>query len=268
MRAKIIVINILAFATLVFVYVMTRQAQLDIGDPSIVSGYVALATMVLLIIFNTRKKLSMVPLIKARTWLVLHVVFGFALVIIFWMHTGTVWPHGLYEQIMTGLFYIVSISGLIGYMLSRAIPERLRQIGSEIIYERIPQEVYDIREAVKALVLQSIELSGEETLKREYEESLNWFLARPRFFFKHVAGSRYPSTWVVQKAQSLKPFLNDDEAAKFREINELLHYKNRIDAHYAMQSVLKYWLYFHLPVAVGLFVFVLWHVLLVHLYTV
>ena len=268
MRAKIIVISILALATLVFVYLMTRQASLDLRDPSIVSGYTALATMVLLIIFNTRKKLSMMPVIKARTWLILHVVFGTALVIIFWMHTRTLWPHGLYEQIITGLFYIVSLSGFIGYALSRAMPGRLRQIGSEIIYERIPQEIYDIREAVKKLTLECLELSGQETLKREYEESLNWFLSRPRFFFSHVTGSRNPSTWVVQKSQSLKPFLNDDELAKFREINELMHYKNRIDAHYATQSVLKYWLYFHLPVAVGLFVFVLWHVLLVHLYTV
>ena len=43
--------------------------------------------------------------------------------------------------------------------------------------------------------------------------------------------------------------------------------KSRLDAHYAMQSVLKFWLFFHVPAAVLLVLLACWHLLVVNIYS-
>ncbi len=266
LQTKTTVISILAIAGLVALYWVARQQSLQLHDPTILSGYVALTVMILLALFNTRKKLSMIPIISARVWLVFHVVFGLALMVVFGLHTGSLWPTGLYEQILAGLFYLVCLTGIAGYLLSRSIPSRLRHLGNEIIFERIPAELYEVREAAKGHITAALEASGNETLAREYEESLAWFFARPRFFLSHVSGTERPSAWIKNKDTSLRPFLSDAEQQEFDSLLSLMNYKNEIDAHYANQRLLKGWLFLHLPLTLALLVFVAWHVLLVHLY--
>jgi hypothetical protein len=265
-RTSFWVISSLAIAGLVVTYWFARQTSHTLGNASALTGYVTLAVLLSLALFNTRKKLSMLPMIKARTWLLFHVIMGFAVLLLYWLHTGVLWPTGLYEQIIAALFYVVCITGIVGFILSRTIPVRLRNIGNEIIYERIPHEIYTLRETAKSEVLAALSSSGNETLAREFKESLAWFFAKPRFKTAHLSGSGRAAAWVERKASSLKPFLSDEEAKRFDEVVALMHYKNQIDAHYANQNVLKYWLFLHLPLTVALLVFTGWHVLLVHLY--
>jgi hypothetical protein len=268
LKTKTTVIGVMALLVITGTFWLVRRKSLMLEDPSVISGYVALGVMILLMLFNWRKKLSMLPIISARVWLVFHVLFGLLLLGLFWLHTGSVWPTGLYEQIIVALFYLVSVSGIIGYVLSTSIPSRLRHIGNEVIYERIPTEIYNLRESVKDEISLAVKNSGNETLAREYEESLAWFFARPRFFLSHLASTGKPNAWRLRKEQSLKPFLTSDEEIHFARVIELIGYKNQIDAHYANQSLLKSWLFLHLPLAAILLLFVGWHVLLVHLYVI
>ena len=268
LRAKTALITILAVAGLFAIYLFTRQQSLKLGNPTTVTGYASLCLMILLALFNTRKKLSMIPFIQARVWLMMHIIFGVTMLLLYWLHTGNAWPTGVYEQIIAALFYLVCITGIIGYILSRTTPSRLRLTGNEIIYERIPTEIYSLRETVKDEITKAVEFSGNETLSREYEESLAWFFSRPRFFLSHISGSGRPLAWVQSKAESLKPFLSREEEEKFDSVLSLMNYKNQIDAHYFNQKLLKLWLFLHLPLTVALMVFVGWHVLLVHLYSI
>lgn len=266
LHSKTTHIVLLSIGGLIAIYWYANQQKLNLEDSSFLTGYASLTIMVLLALFNIRKKLSMIPAIQARTWLRIHVVFGFGMIFLFWLHTESVWPSGLYEQIIAVLFYLVCLSGMVGYLLSRTLPSRLRHIGNEIIYERIPTELYNTREAAKLEISTAVNINGNEVLAREYEESLAWFFAQPRFFFSHIVGSGRPAAWVQNKATSLSPFLSEEESEKFAPLLGLMKYKNQIDAHYANQKLLKHWLFFHLPLTVSLLVFVGWHVLLVHLY--
>ena len=85
--------------------------------------------IILLSLFNIRKRLAMIPLGNATTWLILHVVAGVLAVPVFWLHTGTVWPTGLYEQILTLFFYVITMNGIFGFLLQRLYPVRLTQTG-------------------------------------------------------------------------------------------------------------------------------------------
>ncbi len=110
----------------------------------------------------------------------------------------------------------------------------------EIIYERIPAELEQLRSQAAALAVPQ-------------EAGFHWFFKRPRFFFSHLLGSKKSERWV-------RAHFTD---AKLQACALL---KNKIDTHYAVQSVLKGWLFLHVPLTAGLLVLVLWHVLLVHIY--
>lgn len=266
MQRKTTFLSVLATGGLIAIYWFAKQAELTLADSTVLTGYCSLVVMILLALFNTRKKLSMIPIFSARAWLMFHVIFGLAMIVLYLLHTGSLWPTGLYEQILASLFFLVCLTGIGGTVLSKIVPSRLRHLGVEIIFERIPEELYRIREAAKESIAEAVEKSGNITLSREYEESLAWFFAQPRFFFSHISGSGKPAAWTQSKSTSLQPFLSDDEKQRFEDVLDLMNYKNQIDAHYANQILLKGWLFLHLPLTVSLLVFVGWHVLLVHLY--
>ena len=265
-NTKSALIWIAALATIVAGYLLKIDAKSTLANTSVITGYLCLVIMLFLMAFNARKKLSVVPAVSARIWLAVHISFGVALIPLYFIHTNSLWPTGLYEQIIALLFGLVALSGLTGYMLKLALPSRLRHLGTEIIYERIPEELYLMREAVKELILHATQTSGHETLSREYTESMAWFFTRPRFYLSHLLGSGHGLAWIDQKERDIQPFLADVEKDDCLEIFQLMRHKNSLDAQYAIQSTLKGWLLIHLPIAFALIVFVLWHVVLVHLY--
>lgn len=244
----------------------TDRLTVELQDTGALTGWSLLLVMLFLGLFNVRKRLSMVPLGTAATWLKLHVVLGVTLAPLFWLHTRSIWPGGLYEQLIAALFYLAFVSGLAGYVLSRVVPRRIDLIDGELILERIPAEVARVREAAREAVRAGVEASGHETLARQYEEALGWFFARPRFAASHVTGAARPKAWVEQRTRAIRDYLGSEEQDAFNALVELMHYKNRVDAHYANQRLLRLWLLVHLPLSVALIILGLWHALLVHVY--
>lgn len=54
----------------------TQRIRAGLAEPALFTGGWLLAAMILLASFNARKKLSMLPLGSAATWLRLHVIGG------------------------------------------------------------------------------------------------------------------------------------------------------------------------------------------------
>ena len=257
---------ILAAAVFVAAAVYSQQAARGLEDPAVVTGYYLPGLMIFLALFNARKKLSMVPLGRAAVWLRVHVAGGLLAVALFWLHTRTLWPSGFYEQLLALLFYFVSLTGVAGHVLQRTYPSRLTQSGIEVIYERIPAELATIREEVESLVLKCTEETGSDTIARHYLETFVWFFRRPRFFWSHAFGSRKGAHWVRNQTTNLRRYLNDAERQYLDQLFEFAYTKNRVDFHYAMQSIMKVWLLFHLPLAVATLALAVWHAILVHVY--
>ena len=177
------------------------------------------------------------------------------------------WPGGHYERALALCFYTVMLSGIAGYVLQRLLPRRLTHLEGEVIYERIPSEVFTLRERVEALVLKGVQDAGADTLGRYYLESLHWFFRRPRFFLSHLFGSARGARWIRGHVGALRRYLNETERAALDQIESLALRKNQLDAHYALQSVLKLWLFVHIPSAVLLIVLAFWHLLVVNIYS-
>ncbi len=230
------------------------------------SGWSVFATIIGLSAFNARKRLAMLPIGRASTWLKLHAIGGTLAIALFWLHTGTIWPLGLYGRALTVSFYLVSASGAAGYALQKIYPPLLTVTTVEVIFERIPEEIAKLREQAEGLVLACTAETGSDTLARHYLESMDWFFQKPRFFANHVLCGEEGRRWVRQHTLSVSRYLNDKEKDFLERLSRLAYYKNDVDFHYAAQSVMKGWLFFHVPLAAALMVLALWHILLVHVY--
>lgn len=235
-------------------------------DTDFVTGYALLASIALLALYNTRKKLPMVPLGRASTWLTLHVVGGVSALGLYWLHTGLLWPLGFIDRTLAALFLLVCGSGLVGYALQLAIPGRLTRSGSEIIYERIPAEIARLRENAERAVLEAAEASGHDTLGRYYVETLAWYFARPRFVASHFLASGRARFWLRRRIDTLVQHAGPAERPHLDRLAELAWAKTAIDVQYALQTLLKGWTMIHVPLAASMLVFAAWHVILVHVY--
>jgi hypothetical protein len=193
-------------------------------------------------------------------------VLGVIGVILYFQHTRTVWPDGLYEQAIAAVFYVVTLSGLAGYVLQRILPHRLVDLEGEVIYERIPAEVAALREEIEEMILKAVTELGSDTLGRYYTESLEWFFWRPRFLVAHLVGSGRSAGWIRGRITALRRYLNDGERVYLARIEEIALRKSRLDAHFAFQSVLKLWLFIHVPASVLLVLLACWHLLVVNIY--
>jgi hypothetical protein len=253
-------------------FVVLASASLHIrealGNPALLTGWFLFVVLAGLGAFNSRKKLSMVPLGSAALWLQLHVAGGFLALALFWLHARTLWPRGLYEQVLAVCFYAVSASGIIGWLLQRSLPRRLTATGVEILYERIPAEIANLRAQAEALVLECTRATERETLARHYTETLDWFFRRPRFLRNHLFGGKMARAWQRQQFGTIRQYLDGREALFLDRLKTIADYKTDVDFHYAAQTAMKLWLFVHLPLAIATLLLAVWHILLIHIYAV
>jgi hypothetical protein len=244
----------------------TMATRLTLNSTVFATGYTLFALMVFLALYNGRKKLSMVPLGRASVWLTLHVVGGVAGVVLFWIHTGVLWPEGFVDQALTALFYLVALSGLFGYGIQIVIPGRLARTGRETIYERIPADLAKLRREVEDEILAAAGESGHDTLGRYYVETLAWYFERPRFVLSNAFGGRRSDHWLRQQIDTVGRYLSDEERKHLARIAELGRVKSVIDTQYALQSVLKRWPLIHVPLAAAMMTLATWHLILMHVF--
>jgi len=264
--ARIWVVWISVFMALLILMQWANQSELKFGFQSLVTGWFLFSVLVVLVLFNIRKKLSNLPLANSSSWLSLHLPMGFLAVGIFWLHTGSHWPLGIYEKYLAFLFYTTILTGILGLVIQRSFPRRLTQSGAEYIFERIPMEIIEIQKKAKELLLTCTRETRRDTLAAQFLEHLDWYFQRPRFFLNHVLGGNKSDTWIRQQCSNMELVLNLQERTYLQKLFALANTKKSIDLHFALQSVLKCWIMFHLPLAAALMTLALWHLLVVYVY--
>ena len=255
-------------AAWILVSLIAWRTGRSLGNPSLVTGYALLAAILFLASFNLRKRVIALPLGTVRAWTRAHLVVGAVCVPLYFQHSGGLWPGGFHEQALALAFYAVALTGLAGYALERLLPKRLTDLDSEIIYERIPQEIAELRERAEAVVVQAMQQLGSDTLGRYYYESLDWYFWKPRFLSSHLLGGRRAARWIGGHISALRRYLSEAERAYLDQIEALAERKSHLDAHLVMQGALKYWLFLHIPLSSILILLAIWHLLLVNIYAV
>jgi len=227
------------------------------------SGWLLFALMLGLAFFNARKKLPFLPLLKASTWLQIHVYVGWLSCLVFVMHTGLRFSGGRLEWLLSLGFIGVAASGIFGLWLSRWIPPRLARSGESLIYERIPMLRHRLVAEAKALVTQAEAETQSTTLTDYYLRILGDYFARQPALLAPLAGDDADYHRVRLELTSLRRFLNEREIVLADQIGQLLEAKRNLDSQLAGQRLLKLWLFVHIPLTYGLFVLVGAHVWLI-----
>jgi hypothetical protein len=81
---------------------------------------------------------------------------------------------------------------------------------------------------------------------------------------QHIQGSRRASFALTTEMTSMTRYLNERELGYAENLQALVEQKNQLDYAYALQSVLKAWLFVHIPATYGLILLALLHLLLVY----
>jgi hypothetical protein len=250
----------------VLIWVWTLQVDNSLNYPEFISGGALFFVIVVLCMFNLRKRLPFLPLWPAHKWFLLHSVSGFLALFLFWLHADVLWPKGLYAQILAFLFYGTTLSGILGLIIEKIYPNLLTRVGLECIYERIPRDLAEIRNKAESLIFECTEETGSDTLAQHYFETLGWFFQRPRFIVNNIFGGQNAQTWVMQQCSVLERFLNEAERGYLDQIFVLAETKRKIDFHYSLQTLLKKWLLVHVPLAAAVMAMVIWHLIVIQVF--
>src|SRR3954469_6071762 len=107
------------------VWLWSRALERGLGSPAFSTGYLLLATVLFLALYNGRKKLPFLPLGSSAAWLQWHIYAGIGSMGLFALHTRVLWPTGVLNAGLA-LFYLATVtSGLMGLYLTRSIPRQL-----------------------------------------------------------------------------------------------------------------------------------------------
>lgn len=252
--------------TLAAVAVARQHVDWRIVHHDFLTGYILAVLVFTMLLLTWRKSLPALPVGLMSTWLKLHVGTGLLLMPVFWLHIGKAWPNGVFEQLLAGLFYMALLSGIAGRLLQRILPTNLTTAGGEVTRERIPREIIGLRLEVEQLLVDCAEKTGKRSLAMAYEQTLAWYFRKPRFMLAYAIGASTGRHWFDHHAQRLALSLDPTERSYLDQIRELAAKKHGLDHHYALQSLLRRWLFVHVPAAVAFYVFAIWHIALVHVY--
>ncbi|MCX4028932.1 hypothetical protein H0A36_05640 [Endozoicomonas sp. SM1973] len=228
------------------------------------TGWGLLAVMGVLASYHWRKKLLFLNVGGVRYWLRLHILFGVYGVILFFIHINFSWPKGLFNQLIAAAFLLEVGSGLLGLYLSRTMPPRMTWLGERLLYEKMPEYYQQLRQQAEDLALQAAAEHHTDTLVKFYNRNLQNFLLGAANFWLHVFNSgQVRSRWAL-KFEGLQRYLVEDELPAVTELRILVFRKIELDKQYAIQGLLRRWLFLHIPLAYALFIFVLAHVMVIH----
>jgi len=227
------------------------------------SGWTLFAVMLALTFFNARKKIPFLPLLSSETWLQFHIYAGLLTSVLFAVHVSYRVPTGWFEVTLATLYLLVMLSGFFGLFVSRAFPKQLTTRGDEVMFERIPGLRRQLQERVETLALASVGDVKSTTIADFYVRELKGFFDGTRNLLPHLLEIRTPLNRLLNKISDLNRYLNEAERATMTEIAALVRRKDSLDYHYALQLVLKLWLFVHIPLTYSLLLFTLAHIVLV-----
>jgi hypothetical protein len=257
--ASLFVVSLLAVSAWYFLEVSLRP-------DAIYTGLLLLLLVFGLTFFNARKKLPFLPLVRASTWLQIHIYAGWFCVLIFLLHIHFRFPSGAMELTLAAIFCIVIVSGIFGLYISRSFPSRMALSGEALLYERMPALRCYIQENVKNLIRKAESETQSSTLGDFYVERLQRFFASVPSAFRALRSANSGLPALLGELNAVSRYLNEQELEIAHEIRDWIETKQNLDFQYAAQRLLKLWLFVHIPFTYVLIVLGVVHGIVAGLY--
>ena len=157
------VVTLSIFSILCFSYLAFVQ-RYDYETEKWITGFLMVTLVLICAAYKLKKKLSpFVVLGSSRNWRYFHIYAGIGIFIILVFHVNFHLPVGFFSNV---LFYVVLgfiVFSLAGLLLQKWIPLKLAGLDRDVVYEKIPSIVDQLRERVHFL-LYSFENSGPASI--------------------------------------------------------------------------------------------------------
>jgi hypothetical protein len=254
----------LALVGIAFALFVLENWRRDIGlhDYQFFNGWALLACMAVMLLLTSRRKVIVLPFGRVGFWMQVHYYVGFLTVGIFVVHTKYEYPGSLLHWMLWGLFWLVSLSGIAGAVMSKVLPPRLEAQGERILFDRIPVFRAQLAEQVEAIARESVQDGKTRSIARLYSETLSDFFAGPRNIVAHLAASKVPQSRLLGQIFAIERYLDAAGKDRLQRIRDLVEAKSNLDFHYANGGLLRIWLFVHVPATYALLVATAVHVIL------
>lgn len=263
-RLRNMLIVFLAAVGLLLIHNVFRAA---LYQEQFLSGWVLFASALILTAYNARKKITVLPIGSSASWLQVHIYLGLLSILLFLLHISWRIPNGWLESLLAIFFVGVALSGLIGLYLSRRLSKLLTRSGEELIFERIPGFVSELRDEAEKLVVECAATTGSPTISEYHAAHLAHFFSGPKNSLRHLLGSNRHLFEMVKQITNMDRYLNDVERKFAERLNHLTEKKNELDYQYALQAVLKGWLFIHIPLTYGMLLLATMHLVLAYAFS-
>ena len=251
-------------ALLLLFAVVNYLLSITLHRIAVVSGWTLFLLVVALTAYNLRKRLTFLPLGRSATWLQVHIFVGLLSIAVFGMHIGWRIPNGVLEVALAVVYLTVALSGIVGLWISRIFPRRLSDRGEEVFFARIPRVLHRIQAAVEHEVLACLKEDDSTAVPEFYADQLRPFFERHHHFWKHMIKSRRDEQKLLRKMDAYTRYLNSNEKQTIESMKDYVKVKSDLDFHFAHQTVLKTWLFIHVPLSYALVVMAIFHMILVY----
>lgn len=230
------------------------------------TGYVLLAAILFLSLYNLRKKLPILPWTTSAGWLQAHLYVGLSTAVLFGLHVSWRVPDGFFEVTLATLFLATFASGLLGLYWTRTLPKKLARVSEEVIYERIPLLRRQLRDRAQQAVLETVHDAGATTLGEFYSSRLHSFFENSRGFRYFLRPNNRLRRQLLDELTEVNRYLSEPERKTCEQLFALVRRRDDLDYHAALQWRLKVWLFVHIGLTYPLVAVASVHGLLAHLF--
>ncbi len=222
-------------------------------------GTVATCLLLAVMIYAAKRRtLKFRKLGRTRTYLLVHIYGGTLFLVLIFMHSGFTLPDGLLTWLLWALSVWVVGSGLVGVVLQKWLAVMLNQLQTEVQLPRIPTLVEELRGRAEEIV------SGAGSVVRDlFTSELAASLTGPQFSWRSFTGFVDDKGSRFQFVRTLVP---PEKHAELDQLRDVIRTKAEMDVHFALQTILRRWLWLHIPPAIVLLALVVLHVLVILYY--
>jgi hypothetical protein len=256
----------LGIAALAVVAGWTHWQESRLGRADFHTGYLLLATITFLALYNLRKKLPVSNLITSAGWLQTHIYVGLGSAFVLGLHIGWRVPNGILEGTLALLYLATFASGLVGLYWSRTLPRKLAGVSEEVIYERIPMLRGQLRERAQEVALAAVRASGATTLGEYYAQNLQSYFEKPRSAGYYLRPTSELRRELLAGLTAMGRYLSEHEQQHCEQLFALVRRRDDLDYHAALQWRLKAWLFLHIGLTYPLLLAACLHGWLAHLF--
>lgn len=242
-------------------------SEIALRDANYFTGWLLLSITILLWLFNVRKAITVLPLLRVSVWTQLHIYLGILSGFIFLLHTEFRWPNGIFEIFLWIIYVGALLSGVIGLGLERILPRHRRINGELIPYDQIDEYRGRLASEVENLCLDSVSGTGSTVLSDFYLDRLKPYFIQPKNMFACLLNVNREFSDLMREIESLERYLDKLGRKILNELKERVLQKNQLDYERSLVLSMRVWLFVHIPLAYGALLFVPIHIATIYAFS-